>query len=462
MRLGQLRPGTSITVVEREPVVGGLARAWAVNEFTADLGPHRVYTELPEIERLLPDLIARDQMITVERRSQLLLRGHFFDYPVRAGELLGQFGLLSMAGFALSAALGKTRAVMRPPRNFEQAMADAFGARAYGLLVGPYARKVWKTDPGCLSVEVARVRVSAGGAAQMIRRLVGRARAEARRPTALREFAYIRGGVARLVESLAHRAERAGARLVTHASVESFEGTPKGLTSVVIRHASGQTERLATDAVISTMPITDLAALLDPLAPDRAARDAAGCLTYLGMMLVALVIRRPQLTPNTWLYFPEEHLVFNRAYEPRNFDPGMAPSDRSLAVFEVTARPESDLWGMPDEDVARRVAADACSTGLLREEEIEAAHVMRLSHAYPLYTTDFRQHLDTVCGALARFGNLVSTGRQGLFNHNNMDHSMLMGIRAAECLAESARLGESAGARWLANLGQFAHFRIVD
>ena len=39
---------------------------------------------------------------------------------------------------------------------------------------------------------------------------------------------------------------------------------------------------------------------------------------------------------------------------------------------------------------------------------------------------------------------------------------MLMGIRAAECLAESARLGDSAGARWLANLGQFAHFRIVD
>lgn len=462
MRLGQLRPGTSITIVEREAVAGGLARAWAVNEFTADLGPHRVYTELPEIERLLPDLIARDQLVTVTRRSQLLLGGHFFEYPVRAGELLGQLGPVNMAGFALSALAGKARAAIRTPHNFEEAMSDAFGARAYGLLVGPYARKVWKTEPRHLSVEVARVRVSAGGAAQMIRRLVGRAHAEKRRPTALREFAYIRGGVSRLVESLLGRASQAGARLITGASVEAIEGTATGVSAIVIRDASGRAERLPADSVISTIPVTDLAAALEPLALDPTAQAAARSLTYLGMMLVALVVRRPQVTPNTWLYFPEEHLVFNRAYEPRNFDPGMAPSDRTMAVFEVTARWDSDLWSSPDSDIASRVTTDACSTGLLREAEIEAAHVLRLRHAYPLYTTDFRAHLDAVCRGLEQFANLISTGRQGLFNHNNMDHSMLMGIRAAECLVNAAQCNESAAARWRANLGQFAHFRIVD
>ena len=44
--------------LEAGPRTGGLAASWRCDEFSADLGPHRVYTELPEIEALLPELIA--------------------------------------------------------------------------------------------------------------------------------------------------------------------------------------------------------------------------------------------------------------------------------------------------------------------------------------------------------------------------------------------------------------------
>ena len=167
--------------------------------------------------------------------------------------------------------------------------------------------------------------------------------------------------------------------------------------------------------------------------------------------------KRPQFTPNSWIYFPEEKYVFNRAYEPRNFDPSMAPSDKSMAVFEVTARWDSELWKKSDEAVMAQVRADLVKTGLVRDEDIETTFSVRVPHTYPLYTTDYQQRLDTVFGYLSRFPNLISTGRQGLFNHNNMDHSMLMGIRSAEVFAE-----RDTSADWYASLGQFSHFRIVD
>jgi hypothetical protein len=39
-----------------------------------------------------------------------------------------------------------------------------------------------------------------------------------------------------------------------------------------------------------------------------------------------------------------------------------------------------------------------------------------------------------------------------------MDHSMLMGMRAAEYAAAGGEVAR----RWYADLGQFSHFRIVD
>src|SRR5215207_3311334 len=96
-RLLQLQPGWQVTIVEKADRVGGLAVGWRNDEFAADLGPHRIYTELTEIEALLPELIAKDQMITVQRRSELLLGGHYYRYPVRATELLRVMGPLRMA-----------------------------------------------------------------------------------------------------------------------------------------------------------------------------------------------------------------------------------------------------------------------------------------------------------------------------------------------------------------------------
>lgn len=459
-RLLQLKPHWRVTLLEEAAAPGGLASSWKLGAFRADLGPHRIYTELPEIQALLPELISREESLTVERRSEILINGHFYQYPVKPVELLQHMGPAKMATLATGMVQGKLKALNGEPANYEDAMLRVFGPGVYNLIVGPYTEKVWKINPAKLSEEVARVRVSAGNASKLVSTLLRKKNTPASKPAALREFTYIRGGVQSLVNTLVNKVEGAGGVIRTNCITTGLQGAPGQVTHIVTHTC---TPPVPVDAVISTVPITDLTEMVSTgglsSGDEGAAIAAADQLEYIGLILVAIMVNRPQVTPNSWIYFPEKNLVFNRAYEPGNFDASMKPEGQSMLVFEVTARWDSDIWKMKNDEIIAQVQRDAVATGLFSESEINDAAALRVPHTYPLYTTQFRQHLDALCSYLQPVGNLVSTGRQGLFNHNNMDHSMLMGIRAAETLAQNPT---SAATDWYASLGQFSHFRIVD
>jgi protoporphyrinogen oxidase len=84
--------------------------------------------------------------------------------------------------------------------------------------------------------------------------------------------------------------------------------------------------------------------------------------------------------------------------------------------------------------------------------------ILRVPRAYPIYKLGYRKELGKVLDYLSGLGNLVSTGRHGLFHYNNSDHSMEMGRLAAEFAVGSPR--ESA--RWYARRDEFDAYRIVD
>jgi len=460
-RLLQLRPEWRVIVLEEGDQPGGLASSWKLGKFTADLGPHRIYTELPEIKKLLPELIDQGEMLTVERRSEMLLDGKYITYPIQPGEMLSKFGPAKVAGLAAGVARGKARALTgKHPVNYEDAMIRAFGTSAYRMIIGPYTEKVWKIAPADLSEDVARVRVSAGNATRLMSQwLKGGQESGEKRPTSLKQFAYIRGGVQGLVDTLTRKVEDAGGNILTNCIVTGLTGEP-GRVRQVITHRCAPP--IAVDAVISTVPIPDLTEMVSTgglsTGDGAVAMETAQSLEYVGLMLVAVMINRDQVSPNSWIYFPGHDLIFNRAYEPGNFDPSMKPQGQSMLVFEITARWDSDIWRKSNDEIIRQTIADSLKTNLFTAEDINDAAALRVAHAYPLYTRDYRLKLQRLYDYLRPVSNLITTGRQGLFNHNNMDHSMLMGMRAAEALTEKSAPAQT----WYSNLDQFAHFRIVD
>ena len=78
-------------------------------------------------------------------------------------------------------------------------------------------------------------------------------------------------------------------------------------------------------------------------------------------------------------------------------------------------------------------------TGLLRDAAVLAGHVVRVPRCYPVYARGYKQHVERIARWLQNFQGLTVIGRYGAFKYNNQDHSILMGILAAENLLGNCR-----------------------
>lgn len=476
-RSGRFAP----VILEREKQAGGLARSLHFKGVSTDLGPHRLHTELPEVYDLVSE-VAAPSLYTVRRKSRIYLRGKYLDYPPKPLEAMAHLGPFRMARFGLSMAAE----MLRPEpdeETYETMMRRAFGAGLYNFMLRPYSAKVWKTDPADIHVDTAKVRVSAGSLMKMAKGLLtGEKKGQ---ETSLKEFRYVKGGVETLVRHLREHAEAAGAEVKTASEVRALDLEPGpenkpetwrvraarvvpgpqpdfGPTAERQDHTAESTATLVRgDAFVSTAPLPVLMNRLLPAVPELAeAREASSSLTYINMIFVLIIVKRKVISGDNWLYYPDPEFIFNRAYESKTFDPEMGPEDRSVLCVELTVRPGDDLERESDESISNEVVDQMTSTGLFGKDEVDETLVYRLPYGYPLYSLDYPEKLDTVFAGLRKIKNLLTSGRQGLFNHNNTDHSILMGLRSADCLIEHGTADPADP--WYNTVDDFKHFRIVD
>jgi protoporphyrinogen oxidase len=75
-------------------------------------------------------------------------------------------------------------------------------------------------------------------------------------------------------------------------------------------------------------------------------------------------------------------------------------------------------------------------TGLARKEEILDGKVIRIPRSYPVYFSRYKEVLGPVQDYLESIDNLHVIGRYGSYKYNNQDHSIFMGLLAAENILE--------------------------
>ena len=79
-------------------------------------------------------------------------------------------------------------------------------------------------------------------------------------------------------------------------------------------------------------------------------------------------------------------------------------------------------------------AQELQALGLAGSKQVVGGAVFRQTKAYPIYDPTYRQRLQTIRTYLATLHNVQTIGRAGMHRYNNMDHSMLTGVRAARNL----------------------------
>ena len=171
------------------------------------------------------------------------------------------------------------------------------------------------------------------------------------------------------------------------------------------------------------------------------------------------MLKKDKVTSDTWLYFPEKQYPFTRMYEPKNFYSGLCPEGKSSLGIEITCASSSSIWSEPDNEIYENLIPLLKQVELIENvEEIEDYLVIRIPNAYPIYDLAYQIKLTKLFEFLGQFSNLITTGRQGLFYHNNLDHSMIMGTAAAKYNLSKKPDSKS----WYQELYQFDKFRVLD
>ena len=123
----------------------------------------------------------------------------------------------------------------------------------------------------------------------------------------------------------------------------------------------------------------------------------------------------------------------------------------SLAAFAACTivayllyRPILELLTRPLDEASRIAARDLQSIGILRPGEGKGVFLARVRYAYPVYDLTYKENLERLKQFVKPFENLDTTGRQGLYRYNNMDHSIAMGRKMARGLIRGVDAGAHA------------------
>src|SRR3954447_4238717 len=87
------RHGHTGTIIESDDVVGGIARTVEREVYRFDIGGHRFFTKVTEIEKLWDEMLG-EPMLVRPRMSRIFYGGKFYDYPLRATNALKNMGLI--------------------------------------------------------------------------------------------------------------------------------------------------------------------------------------------------------------------------------------------------------------------------------------------------------------------------------------------------------------------------------
>lgn len=373
-----------VTVFEACPYVGGISRSLEWHGFTCDLGAHRLFTQDETVLRQLLSLVTMGRHV---RRSQIYLAGKWIHDPVNIIELLYRYFPATTLRLILSYISRPRQAV---ENSFDDLVHRKYGTALNQLVFQPYTEKMFGLPGDQISADWARRKVRISGPLDFMRE------------SSKKHFGYfyypIHGGFGAILERV-YRDISNHVRL--NSSVCALE-THKDRVEAVVYECEGKRQSETFDQVISTLPLTVLGKMLGHTFP----------LAYQSVDFVYLLVDRPFVSDNHWLYFIDKDFAVNRLVEFKNLSPADQPPDCTVLCAEVTTK---------HSEVVQHVVDDLVRCSLVRPEEILDTMMLCEEYAYPIYDLTYAAHLAYAREILKRYSNLHMLGRSAEFQHLELD-----------------------------------------
>ncbi len=428
-----------ITIIEKDPgYVGGLARTVEHKGYRFDIGGHRFFSKNQEVEDLWTEILG-PEMLARGRLSRIYYRGKFFDYPLKAANALWNLGLIETIRCLASYARARAFPVANP-RSFEDWVRNQFGWRLFSIFFKTYTEKVWGISTTELSADWAAQRIKSLDMWLVLKSALLPHRKPSQRgdvvTTLIDSFRYPRLGPGQMWERVAEISREKGQPVIFGHSVDSIKHDRGRVRAVVTRTVSGETMEHAGTDFVSSIPIRQLIAHLDPPAPE-AVQKAANSLSYRDFISVALMIDRADVFPDNWIYIHDPSVRVGRIQNFKNWSPAMVPDQAKTCLgLEYFCFEGDGLWTSGDSTLIKLATDELAQLGVCTPDQVFDGVVVRQQKAYPVYDDAYQTHVDVIREYLiTQLSNLHLVGRNGMHKYNNQDHSMMTALLVARNIA---------------------------
>lgn len=464
-----------VIVFEESESMGGISRTVNYNGNRMDMGGHRFFSKVPEVNewwaKMLPEqgaatyddiLLGRTMplaaagpdpekedrvMLNRNRVSRIYFNKKFFDYPISLKfETFKNMGLgtTMIVGFSyLKSLIHKRR-----EDSLEDFYVNRFGRKLYSMFFENYTENLWGRNPSEIAPDWGAQRVKGLSIIAIIKDVFGKllpGKKNRKVETSLIEqFKYPKLGPGQLWDVTADEVTKLGGKILKNSKVTGFiKDEHNHITALTYEH-DGTTSTMEGDIFISSMPVRDLVGGMNDVPADIAA-IAAG-LPYRDYMTLGVLVPKLNLknktkmktvgdiVPDCWIYVHDRTVKLGRLQIYNNWSPYMI-KDLEHTVWvglEYFCNEGDDFWNMTDEEFTRVAITEMVKMGLIDSaEQVIDTHAERVKKAYPAYFDTYKD-MDTLVDYLNTIDNIYCVGRNGQHRYNNIDHSMCTSFEAVK------------------------------
>jgi protoporphyrinogen oxidase len=450
------KAGIESVVLEKDNIVGGLARTVNYNGYHFDIGGHRFFTKVKVVEDMWHEVLG-EGFLRRSRLSRIYYNKKFFYYPLRLSNVLSNLGLWNSFLIVLS----YVKAQLLPEKTeetFEKWICKRFGKRLYLIFFKTYTEKVWGIPCSAISAEWAAQRIKGLSLLTAIRNALLKQQNFHHGniiKTLIDAFNYPKLGPGMMWETVLGVVQRRGSKVNLGAGVEKICWTNDKVYGLEIK-VNERSELIKGTHFISSMPIRELIQKFEPAVPEEVLKAAMG-LGYRDFLTVALVINKRDVFPDNWIYIHDPEVRVGRIQNFKNWSPYMVPDmEKTCLGLEYFCFEGDELWTMSDQELIELGKKELEALGLVYASDVEDGTVARMPKAYPVYDSKYREALQIIRQFLDGIHNLQLVGRNGMHKYNNQDHSMLTSMLAVKNI-----LGANYDL-WSVNADQEYHEEVTD
>jgi protoporphyrinogen oxidase len=428
--------GDPVIVAEADSVVGGISRTVERDGWRFDIGGHRFFTKVRPVEEFWHKVLPDEDFLLRPRMSRFYYDGKFYDYPIKLGNALANLGLAE----AFRCGLSFLWVRIRPPRDrttLEGYIVSNYGWRLYRHFFKTYNEKVWGVSASEISADWGAQRIKGMSLWTAVwepvrSSLAGARRDRSRQVTSLiEEFQYPKLGPGMMWERCAEQVVAMGGTLRMETAAAALHVEDGAAVAVTVA-SGGTTERIEASHVISSMPLTALARIVDPPVPAEVLA-AADQLHYRDFLTVALVVPEERGFPDNWIYIHSPDVKVGRIQNFGVWSPYLVKDGRTCLGMEYFVFEGDELWTSSDDDLVALATKELATIGLVEPSDVEAGYVVRMPKAYPVYDEVYLDNVDVIRRWFEEHApNVHPVGRNGMHKYNNQDHSMYTAMLTVE------------------------------